>query len=147
MPSCSNFLLGLSLARPLYPSNRIYIKASTPQGSLGGISFFLHILGGQEGGQSDSQCKLLGCNFNSPSLLPGRFCRSLKIYDCLPNSRHSCSAVLGQVLVSKATERCRVDVGGDGAKPSLPHVATSGLRIMKLVAWLRPVWDSPSSVF
>lgn len=50
---------------------------------------------------------MLGCNFNSPSLLTGRFCRSLKRYDCLQNSRDSCPAVVGQVLESRATERCQ----------------------------------------
>ncbi|KAL6088844.1 hypothetical protein STEG23_000705, partial [Scotinomys teguina] len=35
------------------------------------------------------------------------------------------------MLVSKATDRCRVDVGENSAKPSLPPVAASGLQIMK----------------
>lgn len=47
-PSCSNFLLGLSLPRTLYPSSRMHIKASGPQGSLGGIYFCIFMEGRRE---------------------------------------------------------------------------------------------------
>lgn len=100
-------MLGLSLPRTLYPSSRIHIKASAPQGSLGGIYFCIFL----ESRREDNLIRNANCLAIISTLPPltGRFCRSLKIYDCLQNSSDSRSAEQGQVLVPEG--HCMVWTG------------------------------------
>lgn len=93
------------------PSSRTHIKASTPQGSLGGIYFCIFL----EGRREDSLIRNANCLaviLTLPFFHTGRFCGSLKIYDGLQKSSDSHCA--GQGLPVQPVPASALQIASDG---------------------------------